>query len=551
MATNVNGVPEGFRIIGKETTGVPDGFRIVNQESTKIPDGFRIIQDSSAGLSNVNRPKKTFLDKFSDAIAGSSVAKSAALAGRELLDSYYNPVGVIAKGINKIQGGRYELPESLRLEGVKAETPFERAVERGAGYASDMYSLAGVGGILKGAGALGKGTNLMSKIMRGVLAPENVGSAVSAAARGGALEGAINPESTTGKILANITGAMFPNIVRGAVNTAGNIAAHGLGFTTGTGSGAIKQAYSAGKTGSKVFKENLRGNVDMQDVVFEARNALQKMKIQKNAQYKEGIGKVFKAPEKVALNPVLDTFRELKKDMSYKGFSSAGDSTKRVVGKISKILNEFSKNKGVQDVRGFDALKQRIGDILVDLNDKGAKRIRDIMYNAVSGEIKKQAPEYAKIMRGYETAARKVGEIEKALSLGKSADTALRKLQSVFKDNVASNFGNRTTLARQLDAAAGGGKIMDALAGQSLSSKLPRGLRASLFGTGIGGLGLAGGSAPLLLAIPAFSPRAVGEAARAAGQVARRIPSIRGGVDLSGAFRAGVTPLISKKSNLD
>ena len=58
-------------------------------------------------------------------------------------------------------------------------------------------------------------------------------------------------------------------------------------------------------------------------------------------------------------------------------------------------------------------------------------------------------------MRPYEQARRLEIEMQKALSLGDSsaADTALRKLQSVMRDNVNANFGSRLRLVEQLEKA--------------------------------------------------------------------------------------------------
>jgi hypothetical protein len=150
------------------------------------------------------------------------------------------------------------------------------------------------------------------------------------------------------------------------------------------------------------------------------------------------------------------------------------------------------------------------------------------VYNSVKSEITKQAPEYAKTMKDYIAASDQIKEIERALSLGQksSVDTAMRKLQSLMRNNVNTNYGNRQALARQLEQM-GGKDLMPALAGQALNSPTPRGLQA----LGATGTGVAAFFNPSVLPLlAAQSPRLSGEAALAAGRVA-------------GASRAGADAL--------
>jgi hypothetical protein len=89
-----------------------------------------------------------------------------------------------------------------------------------------------------------------------------------------------------------------------------------------------------------------------------------------------------------------------------------------------------------------------------------------------------------------------------------SADTAMRKLQSLMRNNVNTNFGNRLSLARELEKQ-GGKEILPSLAGQAMNSPMPRGL-AKL---GQAGAALASLSNPWIVgALPFTSPRLMGEA---------------------------------------
>ena len=121
-------------------------------------------------------------------------------------------------------------------------------------------------------------------------------------------------------------------------------------------------------------------------------------------------------------------------------------------------------------------------------------------------------------MKDYSDAATQITEIERALSLGsKSAkDTAMRKLQSLMRNNVQTNYGNRLSLARELEQN-GGVELMPALSGQALNSWTPRSLAGQIGG---GATAFASMSNPAaLLALPFQSPRIVGNAAYGLGRL--------------------------------
>ena len=127
-------------------------------------------------------------------------------------------------------------------------------------------------------------------------------------------------------------------------------------------------------------------------------------------------------------------------------------------------------------------------------------------------------------MKAYETAIELEQEMQKALSLGKkaSADTILRKLQSVMRNNVNANFGSRLNLVKELDDA-GDYLLLPKIAGQQMNTLTPRGLvpQAALTGA-VGQSALSLDPTAVLLA-PLTSPRVVGEATRAVGAAQRMV----------------------------
>jgi len=127
-------------------------------------------------------------------------------------------------------------------------------------------------------------------------------------------------------------------------------------------------------------------------------------------------------------------------------------------------------------------------------------------------------------MREYTQSMDQIKEVERALSLGNkaSADTAMRKLQSLMRDNVQTNYGQRVRLAKQLEEK-GGQMMMPGIAGQALQSVVPRGMSQVTGGGLTGYLGLTGQLPQAATAAALSSPRLMGEAAYGLGTLARPV----------------------------
>lgn len=145
----------------------------------------KIIQDRN----------KAYEDKQSSHWTQNPLVRAAAALGQGISNASLNPAGYVARKIG------------IDTKPLQPENAGERALEKAGEYGFDAAVLSPVGNYLNALGWLGKGERLASKVARAVLAPGK--GAVTAAASGGALEGTINPESTAGKIGANIVGGML------------------------------------------------------------------------------------------------------------------------------------------------------------------------------------------------------------------------------------------------------------------------------------------------------------------------------------------------------
>jgi hypothetical protein len=310
------------------------------------------------------------------------------------------------------------------------------------------------------------------------------------------------------------------------VAAAGRSVAPVVGMTTGVGTEAARQAIRAGYEGGDIgnlFIENLRGNVPTEAVLESAKQNLAAMNATKQAEYRTNM-KAIKADTSVldfaGIDSAVNTAENIATFKGQVRNQKAADA-------ISEIKSEISNWKRLDPAQfhtpeGLDALKQKIGGILetIPYEQKTARTVAGGVYESIKKEITKQAPEYAKTMKAYSDASDLILEIERSLSLGKkaSADTAMRKLQSLMRNNVQTNYGQRINLAQEL-VAAGGREMMPALAGQAMSEKVPRGLQRatavpSVLGAfSTGGLPAAAGMAAV------SSPRLMGEMLYGAGRV--------------------------------
>lgn len=380
---------------------------------------------------------------------------------------------------------------------------FKQAVAKDpAGVMLDLASIFTLGG---GTMARIGGLTGVPALTRGGQVVSQVGRAIDPIAL--TAKGAIRAVHVTGRGLANVIG--------------------GLG--THTGPESIRQATRAGLEGgerAETFTRHLRGNAPMEEPLEVARQALRKMREARGQVYRGGMEKVSADKTVLDFKPILDSMDDVEKIGSYKG-KVLDASTRSVKTELGKLIDDWAKSNPADfhTPEGLDALKRAVGDIR-DSAPFGtpSRKVADTVYHAVREQITRQAPTYANVMSRYEQASEQLREIEKALSLGKNAnaDTALRKLQSLMRDNVNTNYGGRLKRAGELEQY-GAENLMPALAGQALKSLTPRGLGkiGGGLGTGAAAFYLTGDPVTTVATLLAQSPRLMGESAYKIGQGAR------------------------------
>ncbi len=446
------------------------------------------------------------------------------------------------------------------LAGDTARVPVQTNMQQGADIlkGSVIGALSGVPGTPGDIEALGRLALSPMGVSQQTLIPTgtDVGNAVFG-----------QPANATEESARGVGGFASPFVgkmlMKGVGKVAGALAKPLLGVTTGVGETPIAEAYKAGQAGgqaSRAFLDAMRGDTPATDVVQKAKDAVSQLRQERSAAYQAGIGSTIKGdPTVLNFTPVDQAIRNVAGIGVYKG-KVLSQGAEKVWSRIENVVDDWRQSNPADfhTAEGLDALKQKIGNLgyeedLQSLTKPGSpgKIILDNVYNAVKGQIVQQAPGYAKVMKDYMAASDEIRNIEGAMSLGNKAnvDTSLRKLQSIMRNNVNTNYGARSAMGETLDAKAGG-TLMPELAGQAMSAKMPRGL-GQLVASGemlsapiaalTGNPAVAAGMVPLLAA---SSPRLVGEAAHALGRLGQPLQKAAVGTIGAANIGAAIDPFI-------
>lgn len=487
-----------------------------------LKNALRSYNDLGAGMikgaADIGATILSPVDKLTDMIKGDREKNlSGLITGKQPLSRNEERRSQIAESLKDITGAN---PDSLAFKGGEL--------------AADVAGTAGVGGaIAKGAQVAKYAPKLAAALESGGF-NLNAPAATTLAGKAGDLALRTGAGATVGAASAGLVnpsdvgaGAAIGAALPGAVKAAGVVgtglrsaADHILGAMTGTSAETVKSAFQAGKAGSTEFLDNMRGKVPFDDVVDSAKEGLRNMRAERAQQYRSGMVNIKNDKTVLDMSPIVKSVQDMQASGNFKG-KAINEKAAGTIQEIADKVDDWAKSAANEyhTPEGLDALKQAIGDIR-DSTQFGtpARRAADNVYNSIKSQIQKQAPTYAEVMKDYSTASRELQEIEKSLSLGDktSKDTAIRKLQSLMRNNAQSNYGNRLKLGETLEDK-GGVSLRPAIAGQAMSAILPRGMVGAIEKVGMAGAPfLAPG---MLMAAPLTSPRLVGEAMYGAGKL--------------------------------
>lgn len=315
-----------------------------------------------------------------------------------------------------------------------------------------------------------------------------------------------------------------------------------LGFTTGAEAPSIREAAKAGYgsmvggqegiDAAKAFQSQLRADfangASPRDALNLAQDALANARAAKTAEYNAGISKAIGGKtEPLDFSPIDKAIRDSAKIGVYKG-KTISQGAEKVWKKIEDIVDDWRQSDPAEfhTAEGLDNLKRKIGNLsyeedlaaLTKPGSPGAKIVGNV-YNAVKQQIVDKYPDYAKVMKDFMEADDLIKDVERTFALGSNAasDTAIRRLQSIMRNNAYSNQSARPALAQYI-IDNGATDLLPTLAGQSLSAPLPRGFARAV--TGGVGAGAALLNPSFLFGLGLTSPRLVGEGVYYAGKTA-------------------------------
>ena len=519
---------------------LPDGTTLQFPEGTSEEVIQRVVKQQLGVQDSTPVPappapsaQPGFLDRMQDRIRNSSPVQTvfgglrgAGSIGATLLTPYDLAVGNTQSWANPerrqaIESGLRELganPESMSYGAGKLAAEVAGTAGAGGAFAKGLTAMPGAGStpVVQGfAQALRtggmSGTNLATRVAGG-------------AASGGLAAGMIDPTQTGQG--ATIGGAL--PVVAPVVRATGSGLANMAGMTTGAGDDALRQAFQAGRAGgaqAEAFRSNMRpGQADMLSVLDDARANVEALRQARSAAYNQNMASVRESTKVISTDPIDSALAQLRSDFTFKNMAR-NPQVLDALNDAQSLIDDFKRlpKEEYHTPEGFDALKQQIR-ALINRQPDSARDVKKAL-GGIESNIKqlivKEAPEYSKAMADYHQASELIDEITRSLSLNEraTADTALRKLQSVMRNNANTNYGARVASMEALEQG-GGRPLMPQLAGQALNAWMPRGIQRGAGATGIGLLTYTGNLPGAIGMAATSSPRLMGETFYGAGRLA-------------------------------
>ena len=299
----------------------------------------------------------------------------------------------------------------------------------------------------------------------------------------------------------------------------GFLAKNTLAKLQGTSADAIGAAFAAGQKGGKAsaaFSRAISVKDDVTKIVDDANEAFNKMKKDKQVEFMNAKDKLKLDQTKINANKIQSELTSLIDSKYFNNFTDLSKNSEQLLNNMLDEIAIWQKNPALHNAKGLDMLKRKIGD-MYPLNPKsrGEQAIVIEVQNIIKNEIITQVPKYAKIMEAYETASKLERTLMQELSLGsKNASTTLKKLQSVLRNNVNTNFGARLQSFKNIKGIDDI-NLTERIAGTSLSSWTPTNIAGQTTPI-MAGLTIANPATAAIL--PFMSPKFTGNVAQLFGK---------------------------------
>lgn len=347
-------------------------------------------------------------------------------------------------------------------------------------------------------------------------------------------------------------GQVAGKVIGKGIEVVGRGAKQAIGRFTGSGSGAVSEAIKGGEA----FTEAMRGKVSGEEIVQNAKEALQLVRDRRALVYQKQLdalptGKdIDLAPVQMKFSQLLNRYGvKIEADGSLNMSRTAlGKSGNKDIEQITEIIRGWGNQPGDRTATGLDTLKRQLDDFYSESSN--ARAFVASLRNTVKDTLVKEVPEYSAMMKDYSEATKLIKDMESGLMLRKQgmsgrivADQTLRRLMSAMRDN----FQLRKELLDVL-GKEGGTDLSGQVAGYTMSGYMP---------TGLAGLppSILGSAAALKYLNPKFlplmaasSPRVMGEFLRMLGKGVRQMPGASGTAGRAAAYLT-VPPATSSIEN--
>jgi len=352
------------------------------------------------------------------------------------------------------------------------------------------------------------------------------------AIRGAGAAGKISTISKVGQTIQKVGLATEPLnvlakgtsiVTRPITKPLGVLARESLGISTGQGGQIIREAFL---NPTPEFRQSLRGQTTVDNILTTAREGLDIIKEQRGAAYRTSLAKIKGANKSIDVNKFqLFVDKKLNQFNISVGKDGVLDFSKSVIadtaeqGRIGEVIQAV-KTWDDNTALGLDTLKQRLSDFYTT-SGKG-RALTNSINSELTSILNKSVKGYKKMTADYQNASTLIKEIEGTLSLGKNAraDTTIRKLISAMKQDSEL----KRALVDQIDALTDK-NITSQLAGTALSAGVPSGLIGRGIFAGVLSAPLLGVSPTILFGLFLSSPRIVGEFLNALGMSNKAIQS--------------------------
>lgn len=279
------------------------------------------------------------------------------------------------------------------------------------------------------------------------------------------------------------------------IELVGKIVPPVFGKLTGVGPGAIEEAIASGESAGfgtigSDFHKAIRGKITGEEIVNNAKSALETIKNNRGVTYRKQLEAITKDMGELDVSSLSTKLEGLFKSYNLQ-FNVKGDVVvpRGGIGKLYKqemeAINEIAKdirkiiespNPELRSAKTLDLFKQKIDNFYSPNKDSSAF-ITEIR-NEVKNILVENVPQYKEMVSGYAEATKLIKDIESGLMLRKSgmsgritADNTLRRLTSSMREN----FEMRRELVEVL-GAKGDQDLAGQIAGYAMTALMPKGL---------------------------------------------------------------------------